>query len=81
MTRKVYDCKVCGTFEYEHKSINDNNLNKCPNCGNEVTYNMVKTLKDSLAFNLPAFNDIEVNKPEWKKKGKRWTQEHKIKGL
>lgn len=81
MTRKVYKCEVCGNFEYNHKSLNHENLTQCPNCGGSVEHDIVATLKGSLAFDLPAFNDIEVNKPEWKRKGKRWTQEHKIKGL
>lgn len=79
MVTRTYKCDTCGNFDYE-QSIKENNLTICPYCGSycERDYS---NMKESLFFDLPAFNDIEVNKPEWKRKGRRWIPEHKIKGL
>lgn len=79
MTNRPYVCQSCGTFDYR-QSIKDETLTNCPFCGGIVKINY-KGLKDSLIMDLPAYNDIEVNKPEWKKKGKRYRTTSKIKGI
>ena len=68
MTNRPYSCVSCGTFDYP-QSIKDEILKTCPLCGSECSINF-SGLKDSLVFDLPAFNDIEVNSPDWKKKGR-----------
>jgi len=79
-TRRPYKCEHGHTFEV-FQNISDPILNQCIHCNSQVKIDYSEWRKDNLSLSMPAFNDIEVNKPEWKKKGRRWTQEHKIKGI
>ena len=78
MTRRSYNCPNCGTFSVE-QSIKEDTLNVCPICEATIDRNL-KADADGLMYELPPMLE-EIYRPEWKVKGRRWTQEHKIKGL
>ena len=80
MTRRPYKCENCGTFEIRQK-VSEDTLSECPFCGGEVRIDYHEWKRDNLSMTQPAFNFIEVNSPEWKRRGRRWTKEHKIKGI
>ena len=77
-TRRSYDCPNCGTFPIE-QSIKEDVLTTCPICEATIKRNL-KADADGLYYELDPFME-ELLRPEYKAKGRRWTQEHKIKGL
>lgn len=80
MNERNYKCPNCGTFVYGHRSISEDSLKYCPKCDSAVGRDFQSDVKDGLYYQLDPFME-ELIRPEWKAKGRRWTQEHKIKGL
>lgn len=80
MTRRPYKCECGCSFEVNQR-ISEPLIEKCIHCGGRAEIDYREWKNNNLSLTQPAFNDIEVNKQEWKKKGRRWTAEHKIKGL
>ena len=78
MTRRSYDCPNCGTFS-ANQSVREDTLETCPICEATIKRNLKADL-DGLMYEMPPMLE-EIYRPEWKAKGRRWTQEHKIKGL